>query len=56
MEHIEPGTVLPEPEQQLLDYYHAANDTGQSRIMEQAQILSAAFPKATGKSSEYKIG
>ena len=40
-DHIEPGTVLPAAEQQLLDYYHAASSEGQERIMEQAEILSA---------------
>lgn len=53
---IEPGALLPEQEQLLLNYYHAANQEGQERIIEQAEFLSAKYPKLEGKSSEYKIG
>jgi len=56
MEHIEPGTVLPENEQQLLNYYHAANSDGQNQILKHAKYIAAEYPKALGKSSEYKIG
>ena len=55
-EHIEPGTVLPENEQQLLNYYHAANSDGQNQILKHAKYIAAEYPKALGKSSEYKIG
>ncbi len=54
-EKIIPGTVLPDEEQQLLDYYNAANQDGKIRIMEQAEFLAAKYPQQ-GKSSEYKIG
>ena len=54
-EKIIPGTVLPDEEQQLLDYYNAANQDGKVRIMEQAEFLAAKYPQQ-GKSSEYKIG
>lgn len=54
-EKIIPGTVLPDEEQQLLDYYNAANQDGKVRIMEQAELLAAKYPQQ-GKSSEYKIG
>ena len=54
-ERIIPGTVLPDEEQQLLDYYNASNQDGKSRIMEQAEFIAAKYP-AQGKSSEYKIG
>lgn len=53
---IELGALLPEQEQLLLNYYHSANQEGQERIIEQAEFLSAKYPKLEGKSSEYKIG
>ena len=55
-DHLDPGTVLPENEQQLLDYYHAASSEGQYHIMEQAEFYSSKYPKLSGKSSNYKIG
>ena len=55
IENVVPGTVLPDEEQQLLDYYNASNQDGKSRIMEQAEFIAAKYP-AQGKSSEYKIG
>ena len=54
--HIQPNTVLPPAEQQLLDYYHAASSEGQVHIMEQAEFYSSKYPKLSGKSSNYKIG
>lgn len=55
-EHIEPGTVLPNNEQQLLDYYRASNPDGQNIISQTACAISKTHPKTAGKSSEYKIG
>ena len=56
IDHIAPGTVLPPAEQQLLDYYHAANTDGQKQIIDHAEYISTKYPKPAGKSSEYKIG
>ena len=56
MEHIEPGTVLPKNEQELLDYYRASNSDGQNIISQTACAISKTHPKSAGKSSEYKIG
>ena len=54
-EKIIPGTVLPDEEQQLLDYYNATNQEGKNWMMAQAEFISTKCP-AQGKSSEYKIG
>ena len=43
-ENTKPITILPDAEQKLLDYYHAANEEGQERILEQAEILSYRHP------------
>ena len=55
MDKIEPGTVLPKEDQQLLDYYHAANKEGKNRIMEQAEFISNKYP-TQGNLSDCKIG
>lgn len=55
IEKLEPGTTLPDEEQQLLNYYHTSNREGKNRIMEQAEFISTKYPQQ-GKSSEYKIG
>ena len=52
LEKIKPGTVLSKDEQQLLDYYHAANQDGQSRIREQAKLLSREHPSNLKNSNE----
>lgn len=48
--------ILPEQEQQLLDYYHTADKKGQELILEHAEYIATKHPKLDGRLSEYKIG
>lgn len=51
----EASPELEPKEQQLIKHYRAANPEGQSRILEQAELMALRYPKQ-GSSSEYKIG